>query len=576
MLRLKTRKRDWTGAAAWAKWRGDFFSTMPMSYEPFAVRVPLFHQTVALFTAVVFFMATGCSTTRIPENATPLVRAEKNLKFARQRHIPTKQMAGYYLNAADDSLKVTGGPKEKAEALSIYNDSAAELTMRLRLDENGAFWGRSLIIPSSERNYRLRFASGNGGDLWPTSLFTGYFPSKITKERNTRKQFQRDGVGGALVGLRSPAKTEPFEPVRGFAAPVTATLDFSRGKTDEVVLALNNPIKRDRVKVNGMTSVLAADFTAPLLFQPHRDELIAGLMGLLRVGDILGNTGLFMLEPYDPDRTPVIFVHGLVSTPQMWLNDINELQADPVLRAHYQFWVFYYPTGTPMTYSAMRLREELARMDSIHPLRRGFVLIGHSLGGLLCRMQATDTGRVLWDRTFKNYADKLYARLPADNLVKRALIFSANPEVKRIVFICVPQRGSEMALGSIGALVTRLITLPVTLVSTVQKTLGDSFAIVLGINGGRIPTGIQSLSPKSATLQALDTLPIEAPYHSIIGDRGKKGNLKDSSDGVVPYWSSHLAGAQSELIVPGPHGSYEMPQTVTELRRILLLQLGRN
>jgi hypothetical protein len=63
-----------------------------------------------------------------------------------------------------------------------------------------------------------------------------------------------------------------------------------------------------------------------------------------------------------------------------------------------------------------------------------------------------------------------------------------------------------------------------------------------------------------------------APYHSIIGDRGK-GDSPNSTDGPVPYWSSHLAGAQSELIVPGPHGSFELPQTIAELKRILLLHM---
>jgi hypothetical protein len=63
------------------------------------------------------------------------------------------------------------------------------------------------------------------------------------------------------------------------------------------------------------------------------------------------------------------------------------------------------------------------------------------------------------------------------------------------------------------------------------------------------------------------------PYYSIIGDRGR-GDTPNSSDGVVPYWSSHLAGAQSELIVPGPHGSYALPQTVAELKRILRLHLA--
>lgn len=89
----------------------------------------------------------------------------------------------------------------------------------------------------------------------------------------------------------------------------------------------------------------------------------------------------------------------------------------------------------------------------------------------------------------------------------------------------------------------------------------------------RLPTGINGLSPRSPLLRSLDTLPIDAPYYSIIGDRGR-GNTPNSSDGVVPYWSSHLAGAQSELIVPGPHGSFALPQTIAELKGILRLHLA--
>jgi hypothetical protein len=55
-------------------------------------------------------------------------------------------------------------------------------------------------------------------------------------------------------------------------------------------------------------------------------------------------------------------------------------------------------------------------------------------------------------------------------------------------------------------------------------------------------------------------------YHDLIA--------LNSSDGVVASWSSHLAEAKSELIVPGPHGSYALPETVTELKRILCLQLA--
>src|SRR5438874_12527131 len=94
------------------------------------------------------------------------------------------------------------------------------------------------------------------------------------------------------------------------------------------------------------------------------------------------------------------------------------------------------------------------------------------------------------------------------------------------------------------------------------------------MNNGRLPSSVSNLAPKAPYLAVLNKESIQAPYHSIIGNRGKPGPLTDSSDGVVPYWSSHLDGAQSECIVPGPHGSCQLPETIVELDRVLRLHLG--
>lgn len=165
----------------------------------------------------------------------------------------------------------------------------------------------------------------------------------------------------------------------------------------------------------------------------------------------------------------------------------------------------------------------------------------------------------------------LYATFPSDSLVKKALIFDSNPHVKRIVFICVPHRGSYLATSWIGSLGISLIRLPTAIISKAEQVILSP--VLRNIGFTRLPTGINGLSPRSPLLRSLDTLPITAPYYSIIGDRGR-GDTPNSSDGVVPYWSSHLDGAQSELIVPGPHGSFTLPQTIAELKRILRLHLA--
>ena len=167
-----------------------------------------------------------------------------------------------------------------------------------------------------------------------------------------------------------------------------------------------------------------------------------------------------MLEPYDPDRIPVILIHGLTSIPQMWVPTISAIESDPELRGRYQFWVFAYPTGDPIALSALKLRESLAQVYQLYPKTKDMVLISHSMGGLLSQMQAVTTKRVLWDHVFQSDADRLYAKVPPDNVVKRALIFDANPRVQRIVFICVPHRGSDLAINWIGSFGIGLISLP--------------------------------------------------------------------------------------------------------------------
>src|SRR5881398_1883416 len=112
----------------------------------------------------------------------------------------------------------------------------------------------------------------------------------------------------------------------------------------------------------------------------------------------------------------------------------------------------------------------------------------------------------------------------------------------------------------------------ITIGQTVRENLtADPSALKLK----RLPNSVDTLAPNNRFVVAINKIPMTKtiPYHSIIGDRGR-GDTPNSSDGVVAYWSSHLDGAKSECIVPGPHGSCELPQTIAELDRILRLNLG--
>jgi pimeloyl-ACP methyl ester carboxylesterase len=497
--------------------------------------------------------------------------AVTQLREARKQTLSAEQRAVLYLAAAREASVILDSRESGESARVIYNKAAADLTVLLRSAQNGGMWNRPLTLSHGGTSYKVRFAKGTRDGVWDPYHFTSFTPADDVDLKTIERRNRVDGVGGALVGVRMTNPLEPFSPRVGVTAPVTAVLDF---KGNNATLTLIDPTLKTKTRLAGPERTLDADFSAPLAYYPQQSELVEGLLGALRVQDRMNITGLYMLQPYNPDRIPLILVHGLISTPQMWRNVINEIETDPDLRRRYQCWVFGYPTGNPPLYSAMRLREELQKVQKRYPESKEMVLVGHSMGGILSRTQVTTVDRQAWNAVGKENADALFANVKPGSLIERAVLFEANPNVDRAIFICTPHRGSEMAIGTLGELAIRLISLPLDVATTITDTMGSSIAIMTG-DPKRLPNSVSGLSPNNPTFKVLDARPIEVPHHSIIGDRGK-GDTPDSSDGVVEYWSSHLKGAQSEKIVPGPHGSCELPETLDELRRLLRLHLQSN
>jgi len=255
------------------------------------------------------------------------------------------------------------------------------------------------------------------------------------------------------------------------------------------------------------------------------------------------------------------------------------LLADPTIRKNYQFWLYLYPTGLPIWRSAAGLREELDRFDArfskITPnanLNRA-ILIGHSMGGLICSMVIREGGDKLWSQFSDIPASQLRLSPEAKRELLKIVYFSPRADVSRVIFVSAPHRGSQLALRPIAGFFASLIQLPFSALlgkqehSEILRSMRDDVrsAFVAPANS------IRFLRAKSPLLEAILKLPMSraVPYHSIIGDRGK-GNSPESTDGVVPYWSSHLEGAASEKIVPSGHGANENPEGIGEIRRILI------
>jgi hypothetical protein len=195
------------------------------------------------------------------------------------------------------------------------------------------------------------------------------------------------------------------------------------------------------------------------------------------------------------------------------------------------------------------------------------------MGGMLTHDQVITVTQAMWEKKIGETAKVIFDKEPRNSLIVRATTFRANPRIQRVVFVCTPHRGSKMASGGLGKFAISLINLPGQLTTVMKDAFTSGELLQLTGSSKRMPNSVWGLKPSNPALAVLNSAPISVPYHSIIGDRGK-GDSPNSTDGVVPYWSSHLDGAKSECIVPGPHGSCELPQTIAELDRILRLNLG--
>lgn len=465
---------------------------------------------------------------------------------------------------------------KKAEA--IYNDAILELLRHAR-DPKEVLRTRQFeyLIQGPRGAYRLKIdpltfeALAQYPEIKPASEFKG-------KEGFNRRHM-RAGIGLPLVGINRDAvlrllltqgAVDQFKRREGYTAPRTALLIFDKppvpGQPRDVRIALVDPRKVREERVGKRLLPVAADFTAPLMAAyPSFGSQFDAIKAAIYPDTLLASSAIYATEVYDPERIPVLLVHGLFSTPDMWKNVINDLGAMPGIGDRFQFYTFTYPTGMSPILTADLLREKLEKVRRARPLPNGYVLVGHSMGGILSRLQIVDSDHEFWRETFGKKAEEVLREMPASDPIRRAYFFDADPLAKRAIFICTPHQGSPMAERSIVRWFGRLARTPVQLSHTIATSPLRAFNLI----PDRLPSSADGLSPSSPVLQTMVKRPMKAPVHSIIGNRGKAGPLEEASDGIVPYPSAHVPEAVSEKVVPGNHGAFALDESIAEVARIL-------
>jgi pimeloyl-ACP methyl ester carboxylesterase len=499
----------------------------------------------------------------------------------------------YYLSAAIYAFAFLfpDDPAHRPNALDPRVRTASDIYNR-SLTSAFATADRSRVVLRSG-SFTLPFGSidityDSGSAHWGHLHLSDFTPADELRVDGLRSIYRQRGLGSSLAADVSSQSLETgFQVSTDLKVPVTAVLtieDPERGLVRGqlygrlIVYPTHDPVP---IEIRGQSVLLESDptvaFASGLSDHEIWDSEYAGFLQ----GDFFSRASsqLVGLQPYDPGEIPVVFIHGTASSPGRWADLINDLQSDPVLRSHFQFWSFTYSTGNPIWYSALQLRTALdaavRKLDpnGADPALHHIVLIGHSQGGLLAKLLVVDSGSRLWDGFSTKPLDQLRVSQETRTLLRQALFVKPVPEVSRVIFIATPHRGSFLVGSWIANFVARLVTLPIGLIKALEEVAQGNID-VLRINRGGNFGSVWSMTPHNPVLQALAALPI-APgvtAHSIIAVQGN-GPVETGSDGVVSYRSAHLDGVASELVIRAGHSMQSDPRAVAEMHRILLLHL---
>ena len=240
----------------------------------------------------------------------------------------------------------------------------------------------------------------HAGFPWKPEEFGNLEPCDDYQVTGLANHYRSYGLGVPLIATRAGKDKGPGRTLymSGVSFPVTAFFRFEGSLADLGTqrcgrLELYNPLSIQVIQVQGHSVPLETDLTTPFAYflaQTDLDSL--AYRAFLHPDDFQNRTGIYLVEPYQRGKIPVVFVHGLLSSPMTWAPLFNDLRADPRLREKYQFLFYFYPTSDPYLATAADLRHSLVKLRrALDPRSKDkafdeMVLVGHSMGGLVSRL----------------------------------------------------------------------------------------------------------------------------------------------------------------------------------------------
>jgi hypothetical protein len=157
-------------------------------------------------------------------------------------------------------------------------------------------------------------------------------------------RFSNSGFGVAIAAISPRCEDTPLcklLPKEGVFRPMTAWIEADQlNPAKPPHLVISGSGANELIQIGQNFIPLATDSSAPYANGLKTSALRRlGIFGLFGGRELANREGVYLLEDYDPNKRPIVMIHGLGSSPFVWARMTNAILGNPDLHAKYQVWL---------------------------------------------------------------------------------------------------------------------------------------------------------------------------------------------------------------------------------------------
>ena len=223
-----------------------------------------------------------------------------------------------------------------------------------------------LVNKESKQLASVGIQNGSGETVLRVPLGSYFLAVYEDRNENLRRD---DDEPVRFHGAPTPIQFEQQGQALSFALELSDADLQLNARERELISQIRSANPEIEINNLGRVAALTEDTFAPEF----------GEQGMWEPAEFLADRrhGIYMLEEYDPRRTPIVFVHGVGGTPRDFSGMIESID-----HSKFQAWVFYYPSALRLAdlgnYLFQSLQLKLANLEV-----QRFMLVAHSMGGLV-------------------------------------------------------------------------------------------------------------------------------------------------------------------------------------------------